>query len=144
MQGEQTSYAYEGYEIVKRPYNGTFEKHESLGFTIDHSFVVVDDFGDHTLPLLQQNFWSPIDAKMAIDAANHLLSKTPNKRWEPSTKAHEFNIMLCYRRNFWHVYDALQKIKKECEESIDFDENPREAVLRILSNLRAAVLEVSR
>ena len=139
-QNMQTSFEYKGFDIHQKPYAGTFNKHESLGFNVTQAYCVTDEFGDFALPTSQQTFWSPSDAAQAIDCAEHLRKRiTGLKKW-PTTVAHEFNIMLCYRRRFFHVYDQLQRIKDECIAARDFDDNPREKIIDILNTLHQHVV----
>lgn len=137
---KQASVAHNGFEIHQKSYTGTFDKYESKGFTVDTVYVITDDFGDFTLPLNQQNFWSPSDAAQAIDCANHLQKTLGSlKKW-PTSAAHEFNVMLCYRRKFWHVYDQIQEIRAACHEARDFGDDPTEKILGILNTLHQHVI----
>lgn len=137
---DQVSFEYNGYEIQQDQHHGTFSKVESMGFTVNTVFKVADEFGDYALPLNHQLFWSPSDAAQAIDCALYMQKKIGNlKKW-PTTAAHEFNIMLCYRRKFWRVYEAIDRIKGMCIDARDFDENPREKIIDILNVLHQHVV----
>lgn len=117
MAGKQTSVDYKGYSIVQMPHHGTFNNYESMGFEVDVCYGVQDDFGEFTLPTLQQKFWTPGDAAAAIDtiALFESQKKVQGKKW-PTTVMHEFNVVINYRRK-WHVVMAtIAKLEKMCED----------------------------
>lgn len=133
---------YKGYEILETPHIGTFNHYESHGIKVDKAYTVVDEFGDQTLPLIHNVFWTPADAAQAIDAAIWFEARVNKSRatW-PSTIVFEYNTMMSYRRNFFAVFQALKEIEDLCVESKDLDENPRDAIIERLQLLR---LEVQR
>lgn len=143
MSGKQTSLSYGGYEIVQRPYTGTHDKIESMGFTVDTAYVVTDEFGDFALPLVQQWFWTPSDAKAAIDAVNSFKprDKHQSARHSMAGIAHRFTQAIAHRLNFMAVFLAIEKIRKECVMARDFDDNPREAIEKILGDLATKIEE---
>lgn len=133
---------YKGHVIQEVPYSGTPGNYESYGLEVNKAYRVVDDFGDDTLPLLNNVFWTPADAAQAVDAALWLESRVDKAKatW-PSTVTFEYNQMMAYRRRFYAVYQALSEIDDMCQSARDFDENPREAIIGRLQLLR---LEVAR
>jgi len=145
MSGKQVSLAYGGYEIVQVEHRGLHDKSDTAGFDVDVVYAVTDELGDPVLPLVQQTFWTPGDARAAIDCVNSFKptgKHLPNRR-VLGQQAHRFTQAIACRINFMTVFLALEEIKKECTASADFDENPREAIEGILGKLFAKIEERS-
>jgi hypothetical protein len=123
----QTEVNYKGYRIVAQTYTGAFDKSDSMGFDVPVAFSVLDDFDEAALPLIHHWFWSPWDARNAIDFYEWIKTTIDKKKW-PTTPAHEFNFMLAYRRKIPAVFRAIHDIKKLIAASRDFDENPAQAI----------------
>lgn len=135
-----TEIEYKGLRICANRYNGVFDKSDSMGFDVPVAFVVLDAFDDPGLPTVQQWFWSPHDARNAIDFVDWVKPTIDTKKW-PTTVACEFNLMIAYKRNFNHVFATLKDIEKIVREAISFDDNPSQAVLDKLTLLRQLVAE---
>lgn len=133
---DQKEMQWRGERIVQVPYTvQPFNKADAFGFTVKEAYVVRDGLDEPCLPLSQQWFWSPGEAIAAIEMRDTLAPLIRGPKW-PSTVMYEYNLMVTYRRNFHHVYDALVRIRKACDESRDFDENPRAEIEKILHALR--------
>lgn len=117
-----------GLYIVPQQYNGTFDKSDTLGFTVPAAFTVVDDFDEPALPLVNHWHWSPHDAKNAIEFCawwkEHVVT---GKRWK-DTASWAFQDVLAFRRHPHKVFAALQDIKTLLASAQDFDENPARAI----------------
>jgi hypothetical protein len=124
----QKEVEYKGYRIVAQDYTGAFDKSDTMGFDVPAVFSVLDDFDEAALPLNQHWFWSPWDARNAIDFFEWIKTTINKKRW-PTTPAHEFNIMLMYRRKIPAVFKAIRDIRKIIADARDFDENPSRAII---------------
>lgn len=124
----QKEVEYKGYRIVAQDYTGAFDKSDTMGFDVPAAFSVLDDFDETALPLNQHWFWSPWDARNAIDFFEWIKTTINKKRW-PTTPAHEFNIMLMYRRKIPAVFKAIRDIRKIIADARDFDENPSKAII---------------
>ena len=136
-----TELPYRGRLIVQKPYKSQFD---CMGFDVPVVYHVLDpDFGDNALPTLQDKWWSPLDAIQAINFCDLIMPDMKGPKW-PTTAIHEYNIMLCYHRNFDHVFHTIQKIKKACRDSRDFDDNPRDEIERLLAHLYSYCLEQKR
>ena len=123
----QKELLYRGFKIVAQEYEGAFDKSDTMGFDVPAAFVVLDaDFDEPVLPFTQHWFWSPGDAKSAIDF--HLWFKTVNTSKWPTSAAHEFNAMLFYRRRPAAVFAAVHDLHKIIAEARDFDENPAKKI----------------
>lgn len=129
---------YRGYRIVAQPYTGAGDKSDTMGFDVPVAFVVLDDFDAPALPLTQQWFWSPWDARNAIDFYEWVKNTINKKKW-PTTAAHEYNMMSLYRRRIPAVFMAIHDIRELLAAAKDFDENPAKA---ISSRLDTLALEV--
>ncbi len=119
---------YHGYRIVEQKYNGAFDKSDTMGFEPNVVYVVLDDFDDPILPFSHHQFWSPWDARNAIDFHEWFKAER-GKRYFPSTASHDFNYVMQYRRRPNAVYAAVQDLKKIVRSARDFDENPSQAIM---------------
>ena len=108
---------------------------DAAGFNITTGFVVRDEFDDYVLPQTMQWFYSPYDAAAAIYIKDLVMPLHKQDKW-PTTLLYEYSYQWAMRQNFYNVFIALDKIKRLCENSRDFDENPREEVLTVLNGLR--------
>lgn len=140
MTKEISEFEYRGLRIVANAYTGAFDKFDTMGFNVPAAFVVLDAFDEPGLPIIQHWFWSPWDAKNAIDFVEWVKPTIDKKKW-PTTVAYEFNLMIAYKRNFTHVFTTLKDIEKIVREAISFDDNPAQAVLDKLTLLRQLVAE---
>lgn len=123
----QTEVTYRGYRIVLLPYNGTFDKSDSMGFDVPAAFAVLDDFDEPALPYSHHWFWSPWDARNAIDFYEWVKTVIDKKKW-PTSAQHEFNLMLAYRQKIPAVFMAVHDIRKIMRDARDFDENPAKKI----------------
>lgn len=135
-----SEFDYRGLRIVATKYNGAYDKSDTMGFDVPVAFVVLDAFDDPALPIVQHQFWSPWDAKNAIDFVEWVKPTIDAKKW-PTSVGYEFNLMIAYKRNFTQVYATLKDIENICRDSFAFDENPAQAVLDRLKLLGTAVAE---
>lgn len=143
MSGKQVSLSYGGYEILQVPHTGLFDKSDTAGFNVDVAYTVTDDFGDPALPLVQQKFWSPADARAAIDCVNSFKpagKNLPARRLQ-GQQAHRFTQAIAFRLNFMSVFLAFEDIRKECTMAADFGDDPREAIEAILNKLMSKIEE---
>lgn len=124
----QKEVEYKGYRIVAQTYNGAHDQSDTMGFDVPVAFAVLDDFDDAALPISHHWFWSPWDARNAIDYYEWVKTTIDKKKW-PTTAAHEFNFMLQYRRRVPAVFAAIHDIKKLIRDARDFDENPAQAIM---------------
>lgn len=133
---------YQGRRIVANAYTGAFDKSDTMGFNVPVAYVVLDEFDDPALPIIQHWFWSPHDAKCAIEFVDWIEPRVSKdrKNW-PTTVAYEYTQMTAYRRNFHKVYAAIKEIEAMCESARDFDENMTDDVLKRLRLLRQVVAE---
>lgn len=129
---DQRSTMYRGHSIVQNQYHGLHEKMETMGFTVERAYVVTDELGQPTLPTVQQWFWSPFEAKRAIDFVDWAKANINVRKW-PTTVAHEYNVMINYQRHFDQVYIAIQEVRKMCRSELEWGDNP--AVKKILERL---------
>lgn len=138
----KTEVEFQGRRIVATKYTGAFDKSDTMGFDVPVAFVVLDEFDEPALPIVQHWFWSPWDARNAIKMVDWLKDRIErDKRLWPSTVPYEFNLMLAYRRNFADVYATLREIEDMCISARDFDENVTESVLRKVQHLRQLAAE---
>jgi hypothetical protein len=142
MTKEISEVEYRGRRIVANAYTGAFDKSDTMGFNVPVAFVVLDEFDDPALPLIQQWFWTPHDASAAIRFVDWVTPRIAKdkKNW-PTTIAYEYNMMVAYRRNFDEVYGAIKEIEKMCIDARDFDDDMTAAVLSRLQRLRQVVAE---
>ena len=121
----QTECTYRGLRIVRveNPSTGKLSNGDSFGFDMPYAFRVLDELDCPALPTLQQLFWSPNDARNAIEMCEVMMADLRGSKWT-TTKIHEFNQLLMYYRNFDLVYHYLMKVKKVCREAQEMDENP--------------------
>ena len=101
------------------------------GFKPTSGFVVRDDMGDYVLPIGMQWFYTPYEAVAAIEMVEYAKP--------PTTPTFEYGLMQAYRRNWWMVFVAIDKILKLCVEARDFDDNPGEEIYKELHALRQNV-----
>ena len=136
-----TEVTYNGRRIVANQYNGLHDNIDSMGFKVPVAFVVLDEFDEPALPIIQHWFWSPYDAAAAIRFVDWVSPRiAKNKKWATSV-AYEYNQMVAYRRNFDHVYAALREIEDMCISARDFDDNATPDILKRLQLLRQVVAE---
>ena len=138
--GMTTEVEYRGYIIKAVEHTGSFDKADTMGLDVPAAFTVVDDFGDQALPLHHHLFWSPWDARQAIDFYLWAKENINLKKW-PTTPAHEFNLMLMYRRHFPAMFSFFHDLKKILAEARDFGDNPDKAINARLAALDAQVRE---
>lgn len=136
----QNDYEYKGLSIVQNDYHNLHGNIDTFGFTVNQAYVVTDEMGDPGLPTIQQWFWSPYDAIVAIDLSEYFKARVPQKKW-PTTVAHEFNIALCFRKKFGLTYIALREIEEACKDADSMGEDAGPAVLKILDSLKRAVMD---
>ena len=136
----QTETQYRGYRIVAQKYTGACDRSCFLGFECERVFVVLDEFDDNALPFNHHQFWTPWDAKMAIDFFEWLKTTIDLKKW-PTTPAYEFNRVMAMHVRTPEVFMAVQRIRQALRESADFDENPTRAVADILAALEQSMHE---
>ncbi len=134
----QKEVQYRGYRIVAQEYTGAGDKSDTMGFDVPVVYTVLDDFDEAALPLVQQWFWSPWDARNAIDFFEWVKTTIDKKKW-PTTPAHEFNFMLAYRRKIPAVFQAVHDLKKILRDAADFDENPAQQVKERLVLMEAEI-----
>jgi hypothetical protein len=134
----QNEVSYKGYRIVAQEYTGAFDKSDSMGFNVTTAFVVLDDFDEQALPMAHHWFWSPWDARNAIDFYEWIKTTIDKRKW-PTTASHEFNFMLQYRRRVPAVFAAIHDIKKLIADAADFDENPAQAIKDRISLMETEV-----
>lgn len=113
---------------------------DKWGFTTDRGYIVLDEFDDHVFPAGMHWFYTPDDAVSAIEMRDTILPTI--KAGQPATTLlYEYGLMRTYRREFWLTYNAIQNIQRMCDNARDFDENPREEVLKELHLLRQNVAQ---
>lgn len=118
---------YKGYRIVALEYTGAFDKPDTMGFDVPAAFAVLDDFDEPALPYSTHWFWSPWDARNAIDFYEWVKTIIDKKKW-PTSAQHEFNFMLAYRQKIPAVFIAIRDIRKIIEDARDYDENPSQRI----------------
>lgn len=140
---DQTEIEYKGERIVQNEYHNLHENTESFGFKVNRAYVVVDEFDDPSLPTNQQWFWSPLDAMHAIDLV-HWAKKFFNfKRW-PTTVAHEYNVLLNYKRHIALVYITVREVMellKSADDGLDDEGDIIKQALNKLYQLHQVVCE---
>lgn len=94
-------------------------------------FAVQDGFGDDALPMAHTKFWTPNDAKAAIDLQEAM---GDYKTW-PTTLLHEYNMALVLRGRYAEVYAALRMLMVRVKQCRDFDEDPTDEIHRTLMDL---------
>ena len=119
---------YRGWRIVECDIDV-----ESMGFRMTRTFRVLDEFDD-PMPINHGSFWSPADARQAIDFVEDVFKLMRGKKW-PTSKTHEFNLAMAYRSQFVAVYETLQKIKKAAQDAQEMGDDPSADVLRLLDTL---------
>jgi hypothetical protein len=129
---DQRSTTYRGNLIVENQYHGMHQKIETMGFTVERVYVVTDELDQPALPLVQQAFWSPWEARRAIDFVEWAKQNVNERKWTTSI-AHEYNVMVNYQRHFNHVYTTIQEVRKMCRSELEWGDNP--AVKKILERL---------
>ena len=129
---DQRSTNYRGHVIVQNQYNGLHQKVETMGFTVERAYVVTDELDQPSLPLVQQWFWSPFEARRAIDFVEWAKENINARKWN-TTIAHEYNVMTNYQRHIDHVYITVQEVRKMCRDELEWGDNP--AVKKILERL---------
>lgn len=134
----QSEVSYKGLRIIAQGYTGAREKPDTMGFDVPAVFVVQDDFDEPALPVHNAWFWSPWDARCAIDFCEWVKTTIDLRTW-PTTPEYEFSWMLGFRRNPHLVFEALHDIKKIIAEAKDFDENPSQAITKRLELLEACI-----
>lgn len=135
---------YRGYRIVctDDPNLVGQQYPDKWGFTTDRGFVVLDDFEENVFPVGMHWFYTPEDAAAAIEMLDTILPIIKTR--VPATSLrHEFFLMQQYRREFWSVYAALQKIDSACDDAQQgLDENRAATNIKaILHNLRQNVAQ---
>ena len=123
----QKEVEYRGYRIVAQKYTGAPGHEDTMGFDVPVAYVVLDEFDDPALPITHHWFWSPWDARNAIDFYEWVKTTIDKKKW-PTTAAYEFNRMLQFRRRPWACFAAVHDIRKLIAAARDFDENPAPAI----------------
>lgn len=108
---------YRGWRIVE-----TETDQEASGFKMTRVFKVLDEFDD-PLPITHNAYWSPGDAKQAIDFVLDVFEMTRGKKW-PTTQTHEFNVAMAYRARFVEVYAAIRKIKTIIADAAEMGDDP--------------------
>jgi len=117
----QTEYEYRGM-IVRRVKN---ETQTCLGFKVDYVYQVVDEFDEPAIPaILEQNFWSPYDAKVAIDFSHAYGSFRKARRHPiPETQAYEFSRLQAMRRHIVEIVCALEDLRDKANDANEFGED---------------------
>lgn len=129
---------YRGVRIIQTRDPKFVGQTDAFGFKLSEGFVVRDEFDENPLPsALMSWFYSPYDAIAGIETLHEILPLEHPR----TTVQHEYQRLLLAKRHFWRVYNAMQKIRKACEESRELDENPREDVLSILNTLQQSFHE---
>lgn len=107
----QTEIQYKGERIVQNHYNAQHESIENMGFPVNRAYVVMDEFDEPSLPIIEQWFWSPIDAMQAIDLCKWAEKFFNFKKW-PTTIAHEYHVLMAYKRHIAQVYITIRDVRK--------------------------------
>lgn len=129
---------YRGERIVQIDFDQTADIF--YGFEVKHTYTVLDDFDEFSLPTVQHQFWTPHEAMAAVDVVKDAAKWVIDpKRW-PSTAMFEYNVALRYRQRWGIVYATLLAIEAEVKSCEDFDENPSEAIKKLLADMRAKVM----
>ena len=131
---------YKGVRIVETLHRPEYKRFDTMGFDVGRVYAVVDEFDSPALPVIYHTFWSPLEAKNAIDICEYLDKAVAEKRkrW-PTTVTYEFTEALQYRNNFGQVFVALKQIEQMCLDAQDLGEDMTEDVLKALRELRRTV-----
>lgn len=126
-----TEVEYRGWRIVE-----VDTDIEAFGFRMTRAFAVKDEFDDG-LPMSHQMYWSPGDARQAIDFVIDVFKLS--RKWL-TTHTHEFNIAMCYRARFVEVYAAILKVKNIIDDAREMGDDPSRDILDHLQALNLRCL----
>lgn len=123
---------HRGYEILHTTDPRFIGQVDVYGFKPTSGFIVRDDMGDYVLPIPMQWFYTPYDAVAAIEMMETAA---------PDSPVFQYGLMQAYRRNWWMVFGAMNKILDTCIDARELDDNPREDIYQILHVLRQSVAQ---
>lgn len=134
----QTETTYRGL-IIRQVKNFDENALGCLGFSINTTYQVVDDFDDLAIPgLLQQTFWSPYEAMVAIDYAVDLMPGVNRNDKYATAIAYEFNRLLTMRRNIVPLAIAIAELKEKADDANELDDTmPIDVVLTAIGRMTA-------
>lgn len=132
----QSEVTYRDYRIVRQEYTGAHDKSETMGFDIQYCYAVLDELDE---PMTYRRFWSPWDARNAIDFFLWHRETFTSKYTKVYSPDYDFGQLLCYRRRIPLVYQAVHAILTTCQDARDFGDNPSEAVINRINLLNNAV-----
>lgn len=132
----QSEVIYRDYRIVQQPYTGAQDKSEAMGFDIPYCYAVLDEFDD---PMTTRRFWSPWDARHAIDFFLWHRDTFSPKHRQVFTTEHEYELLMCYRRQMPLVFEAVYDMLSKCVDAQEFGDNPAQSIIDRVHLLNSAV-----
>ena len=133
-----TEFTYKGVRIVQEKQRQLGNPSMNpLGFKVEHQYLTLDDFDDHALAVCYHQFWSPVDACMAVD-----INQWTSSTYGPKAGSWRFSHALAMRAKPWVVRDALLDIRDLIDEGDVYSAKPGEIADAVLDCIRKLELDI--